>query len=256
MYLGIDVGFSKTVRSTGICVIAPQSRIPVQCTHVRTADTFNGIDSLLERTRPHAVSINGPLLVIAGQTVASGFSVRKSYRNCEKLLSGGIFQKRCKPGPTNSPRGYALHKQSTVVANEMRRLFPKTLIQESFPNAFLGVLLPNSVYQHPIRRGIKSDVFWNHCLEQKILAKLVRFLFGSASPKIFFLAKTLTDHDERAAFICALSARGAEMQVNSIVGDHNGTIALPPKRFIQPWAWKTLVLRGAIQPASLLSELT
>lgn len=140
MYLGIDVGFSKTVRSTGICTIDPGSRVPVQCTHVRTDETFHGIDSLLERAHPRAVSINGPLLITTDLSAANGFSIRKSYRSCEKLLSGGVFQKRCKPGPTNSPRGFALHKQSTLIANQIRRLFPQALIQESFPNAFLGVL--------------------------------------------------------------------------------------------------------------------
>lgn len=245
MYLGIDVGFSRTVRSTGICVIDPAALKPVRCVHITTHGTIQILADLMQNRQPLAVSLNGPL--IRARAGTKRFRIARRYRSCERLLSGGIFQKRCKPGPTNSPRGFALHQQSTAIANHLLRTFPDILIQEAFPNAFLGVLLPASVYQGPIRRGIKSDVFWEHCLRKGLLADLVNFLFKNEARKIFKSAASLKDHDERAAFICALSARGAEMQVNSLVGGGtDGTIALPPKQFIQPWAWDTLIERGAL----------
>jgi hypothetical protein len=126
------------------------------------------------------------------------------------MLSGGIFQKRCKPGATNTPRGFALHQQATSIANFLLRTFPGIIIQEAFPNAFLGVMLPDSAFQVPIRRGIKSDVFWEKCVVKTVLMReLLKRLFPSRlAIKLLEAATELNDHDERAAFVCALVARG------------------------------------------------
>lgn len=245
MYLGVDVGYSSKARSTGICVINPGLKNPLRCVHVRTDETFSAMADLLGRSSPLAAALDGPL--VPSSSVTTAFEVVNRYRHCERLLSGGVFQKRCKPGPTNSPRGFSLHKQATLTANHLLQLFPKIIIQESFPNAFMGVLLPDSVYVSSIRRGIKSDIFWGHCLNHSILfRKLLRFYFGPATNKILKAACLLTDHDEIAAFICALSARGAAFNANTLVGDRTGgAIALPPRRFMQPWASATLLARSA-----------
>jgi hypothetical protein len=126
MYLGIDVGFSREVRSTGICVIDPMASSPVRSAHVKTNDTFGAIRELLSKGSPLAIGIDGPL--IPRSLPHRGFLTASRYRNCERMLSGGIFQKRCKPGPTNSPRGYSLHKQSTSIANRLQRMYPSIQI--------------------------------------------------------------------------------------------------------------------------------
>lgn len=247
MYLGIDVGFSNNVRSTGICIIDQTAAAPVQCAHVGTNETFRAIADLLKHRKPLAISLDGPL--VPTRTGALRFRLARRYRSCERLLSGGIFQKRCKPGPTNSPRGFSLHQQTTALANGLIRKFPRTLIQESFPNAFLGVQLPSSSFQTPIRRGIKSDVFWRHCVEQKQLASLIGFLFKKNAGAIHEAAAALDNHDERAAFVCAMTACGAHRNVNSLIGNgKDGSIALPPKEFIQKWAWDAITERGALLP--------
>lgn len=246
MYLGVDVGFSTQVRSTGICVIEPSEKVPVRCAHVRTHETFGAMDDLLARKHPVAVAIDGPLVPV-GSPCASFTEVNR-YRNCERLLSGGIFQKRCKPGPTNSPRGLALHRQATLIANKLMRQFPGTVIAEAFPNAFLGVMLSDDAFQSPIRRGIKSDVFWDHCVRRtSVMRRLLGHLFAErAARRIFEQIAPLENHDERAAVICAIVARGAEMKANLLVGDHaDGAISLPPHRFIKGWARKVLMNRVA-----------
>lgn len=246
MYLGIDVGFSTQVRSTGVCVIEPSAREPVRCAHVRTRETFGAMEDLLARREPVAVAIDGPLVPV-GSPCASFTEVNR-YRNCERLLSGGIFQKRCKPGPTNSPRGLALHRQATKIANVLLGQFPRAVIAEAFPNAFMGVMLSDAAFQSPIRRGIKSDVFWTHCVRHtSLMQKLLGHLFERRTAKrIFEQVAPLENHDERAAFICALVARGAEQKVNHLIGDDaDGRIALPPVIFIKPWALSALASRCA-----------
>ena len=236
VYLGIDVGFSKDVASTGVCVISPAGGKPVRVTHVRTERTLGAIRELLGGEIPTAISINGPLVPHAAKGI---FRTINRYRICERSLSGGIFQKRCKPGPTNSPRGQALHRQATFVANALLLDHPKARVVEAFPNAFLGVMMPPGVFRRPIRRGIKSDVFWRFGVRQRIIDRLVAHLFDDT-----FLPpwRRLENHDERAAFVCALTARVSEAG-SALVISGDGEILLPPRDFIQPWALEELCRR-------------
>ena len=50
----------------------------------------------------------------------------------------------------------------------------------------------------------------------------------------------LTDHDERAAFVCALTALCVAANDYTAVGDHDGWIILPPYPLLQPWAREDL----------------
>ncbi len=247
VFLGIDAGFSATVRSTGVCVLQPGSSKPVRCQHVKTQFTTAAIEGLLAGVAPYATSIDGPL-VASALNAGDRYMMINRYRRCEQLLSGGIFQKRCKPGPTNSPRGQALHRQATLLANQMLALFPQTLISESFPNAFMGVMLPDSVYRKAIRRGIKSDVFWEYCMgSSRLMVRLISHVFGSQGAAIFRECRKLDDHDERAAFICALTASIAhEDQAFLVDGGADGAIVLPPEKFIQPWAIEVLRARCGV----------
>lgn len=242
--LGIDAGYSKTVRSTGICVICPDAPSPVRAVRVWARDTIFAADNLLAGEAPTSIGIDAPLTPILGQ---ARYKVVKQYRECERMLSGGIFQKRCKPGPTNSPRGLALHKQATKVANALSLRFPKALLVEAFPNAFLGVMLPNKAFALPIRRAIKSDVFWEQCFfKSRIMRILLTELFAADGPRIFEAGKQLTNHDERAAFICAITARSAALGTHSSCAGRDGTIVLPPGIFVKAWAREHLSSRGAL----------
>ncbi len=243
MYLGIDAGFSAQGRSTGLCLIDPFAKNPVRSIHVRTAETTAAITDLLSSRAPIAASIDGPLLL---SNSGLRFTTANRYRECERMLSGGIFQKRCKPGATNTPRGFALHRQATSIANFLLRTFPGIIIHEAFPNAFLGVMLPDSAFRVPIRRGIKSDVFWENCVNgTTLMRRLLNRLFpGTLAIRLLKAATKLNDHDERAAFVCALVARGSETQANFMVGNGaDGAISLPPANCIQPWALDELRIR-------------
>ena len=47
---------------------------------------------------------------------------------------------------------------------------------------------------------------------------------------------SLSNHDERAAFVCALTALCVAANDYTAVGDHDGWIILPPYALLQPWA--------------------
>jgi predicted nuclease with RNAse H fold len=234
--LGIDIGFSKTSASTGICVISANHKQPIRTAHVTTAQTLPAVRRLLAGERPTTISIDGPLVSMKSKGGAL-FQLVNHYRECEKNLSGGIFQKRCKPGPTNCPRGQGLHRQATMVAETMSVEHPTAAIWESFPNAFLGVMMPDAVFRRKIRRGIKSDIFWQQGLRRGILGRLVDSLYdeqGHALPRRW---RQIKNHDQRAAFICALAARAAELGMATHIGNGlDGRIVLPSGEFIQPWA--------------------
>ena len=57
---------------------------------------------------------------------------------------------------------------------------------------------------------------------------------------------TITDHDDRAAVVCALTALAVAAGNYVVVGDEDGWIVLPPRSFIRPWAW-TLLQQNALQ---------
>lgn len=247
VYLGVDAGFSATARTTGLCVIEPDAPLPVRAVHVRTAETISAISHLLGDARPAAISIDGSLVSELSANGGSRYITVNRYRRCEQMLSGGIFQKRCKPGATNTPRGLALHRQATLLANHLSGLFPQAVISESFPNAFLGVMLPDSSYARSIRRGVKSDVFWEHCgRDGGPMRRLLAYLLGRPGAKVFGQSRGLGHHDERAAFVCAVTAIASHQRKAFLVdGGVDGAFALPPERFIQPWAGAVLRARCA-----------
>ncbi len=260
-YMGIDVGHSESKPTTGLCLITlDQTKLQWQCCNTVTQDDKRLVD--IRRLVPAgtalaAVGIDGPL--------ASDLQIVNCYRATEALLSRGSFQSRCKPGPTNSNNGQALHQHATELANLVLRLqsskhlnlgiashpdrIHPSRIVEVFPNAFLGVLLSDDDFQNikkPIKRGKKSDVFWEIAVKNGYLLKLIEHLAPGT-----LLARPLdsiTDHDHRAAFICALAALCVAENKYVGVGDPQyGDIFLPPCQvwgldgtFQSRWAETTL----------------
>ena len=171
------------------------------------------------------------------------------------MLSGGPFQKRGKPGQTNSPTGKMLHTHATKLAElllslrdekyiDLRdathpELIHKARILEVFPTAFLAVLLTDAdhtavadQYAHSkVPRGKKSDKFWEKAIEMGALQWLVQTLTGFKPDGL----ESITNHDHRAAFVCALAALCVAKNQYVAVGDpEDGYIILPPN--LQPWA--------------------
>jgi hypothetical protein len=180
------------------------------------------------------------------------------YRGCESVLYGDTFSNRCRPGLSHHGRGLALRRAGAESAIQFAKvvagmtLLPCLTVQcdcalvEAFPNGFLGVLLPDRVYEDCDRgpQELKSDWMYRKAAERGILAQLLADLgwTDAQTQKLFLDQATRNgDHDIRAALICLLTAGFAAIEAAAVVGDPmHGWFWLPPMKFWQPWASKAL----------------
>ena len=241
-YLGIDVGYSHADDTTGLCLITLEhDQLWWHCrnTNGQKARRLADLRCLISKgITISAVGIDGPL--------TKDFQLINRYRAADAFLSGGVsFQSRCKPGPTNSPTGQPLHCHATKLAKLVLELNEEGYIHvedaghpdfthqsrivETFPNAFLGVLLSDSLFKvlGHIERGNKSDRFWETAVHEGILMRLIQHLDDQI--RLDKPLGSITDHEHRAAFICALAGLCVARNKYVSVGDpKDGNICLPP----------------------------
>ena len=95
-YLGIDVGFCKARRTTGLCLLTLNRDCLEWICRKTGSDKPQRRKDLRELipkgTDISAVGIDGPL--------ARNLKRVNYYRVADVLLTRGSFQRRCKPGPT------------------------------------------------------------------------------------------------------------------------------------------------------------
>ena len=267
--LGIDVGYSKRRRSTGLCLleVTPTS-IRWQCLNTGTAEDqrLKEICDLVPcGAHLLGVGIDGPL--------TPGLRVVPHYRSSDALLTRGVFAKRGKPGATSSPSGQQLHLHATLLAKLVLQLQDEahlTLAQsthpnpvhpsrilEVFPNAFLSVLLADVDFcNRPLHRNA-SDVFWEVAVREE---SYLENLFKALTPgrRLAKPLESVTDHDHRAALLCALAVLCAAQNRYVLSGDPvDGYIILPPHEFwgagptgiAEPWS--EIALRKSVKAVRL-----
>jgi len=106
-------------------------------------------------------------------------------------------------------------------------------ILEAFPSSFLGLMMEDPKSLHT-RRGNRSDVYYKHLAGTGQLDALIdRFL---PNRKLAVAFQAVTNHDDRAALVCALTALCVVGGEFTAVGDKEGWIILPPRALIQDWA--------------------
>ena len=181
--LGIDVGYSATRRSTGLCLLTIEDGVlGWECLNTGTQEEtrLHDLRSLVPRgTHLLGVGIDGPL--------TAGLRVVSHYRTSDALLSRGVFRLRGKPGQTSVPSSQQLHRHATLLAKLALKLeaqghltiadavhpdaVDRRRILEVFPNAFLAVLLPDDVF--PRLKRDASDRFWEIAAESGHLDRLI-----------------------------------------------------------------------------------
>ena len=270
--LGIDVGYSKNRRSTGLCLleVTPTS-IRWRCVNTGTAENqrLTDLRDLMPRgVRLLGVGIDGPL--------TPGLRVVPHYRSSDALLTRGVFAKRGKPGATSAPSGQQLHLHATLLAELVLRLQDEgrfilapgthpnpvhpSRILEVFPNAFLSVLLPDAAFCNLTLNRNASDVFWEVAVREE---PYLESLFRALAPCREFETplKSVTDHDHRAALLCALAVLCAAQNQYVLSGDPiDGDIIIPPHEFwgkgppgvSTPWAENAL--RQSVKAVRLNSK--
>jgi hypothetical protein len=190
------------------------------------------------------------------------------YRSAEQLLTERLGQRIGKPGQSSSPVGKILNFHASECARILlatRKVggavhdhaIHSVAIVEAFPSSFLGVLIENPE-ELRVNRASRSDIFYRHLAQSGRLHALIEYLLPDRSIKTSFTE--ITHHDESAAAICALAALCVAAGHYTVVGDKtDGWIVLPPRSFIQPWAWMTLernARRGGLEfrPAEYLDR--
>jgi hypothetical protein len=207
----------------------------------RSGDRENAITAVAGNAFLEAATFDGPL--------RAGFDVIGSYRTAERMLTRRLGRLIGKPGQASSPVGRNLNTAANdcvaaVLSNCQLGVsrhavaIHKLAAVEAFPSSFLGVMLedPASV---EARRGNRSDVYFERLTAVGTFNNLLAYLLPGRE-----IATPLTDvtnHDDRAALVCALTALAVAGGDFTAVGDKNGWIVLPPHCFVQAWAWKELV---------------
>lgn len=242
--LGIDVGCSKTRRSSAVCRLDWDSN-----TVAFVVERFRACDPERSNTLAHlgdreclVAALDGPL--------RSDLTIIGRYRTAERLLTRRLQPLIGKPGQASAPIGQLLNLHANICARIiLERKIVKvaahghaihsSAIVEAFPSSFLGLLIANPL-SVPARRRGRSDVFYSHLVETGSLVDLLQYLLPDRSLQTSFA--TVANHDDRAAVVCALTALCVGAGDYTVVGDAtDGWIFLPPASKIQSWGWSKLV---------------
>jgi len=241
--MGVDVGFSVTRPTTGIaCLDGDQLHI------ARAGSQWESREARIPRGfQPTVIALDGPLLPQGADNLIP--------RPCESVFIHAPFHNRCKPGLSHWGRGLELRRAAAEACaqfkgalacpaaetdkHSIRRHGP---VVEAFPNAFLGVLMPEKEFRSPptLRRGRRFDWLYDQVVKTGNLeATLSRSLELPA--EVWRCLKSETDHELRAALICLLTAAVAVQGTAAVIGDETGGwFWLPPWSLWQPWATQGL----------------
>lgn len=241
--LGVDVGFSATRASSAVCRLDWDAmRITWVTRRFRAvpAEREAAVVAVAGDARLAAAAFDGPL--------RAGLEVIGRYRVAERMLTRRLQSKIGKPGQASAPVGKALNtaaNECAAVVIKACQLAPAThavridrkAIVEAFPNAFLGVMLrdPSTV---AAQRDDRSDVFFQHLTDKGTLRLLLQHLLPNR--KLEQSLSGVVNHDVRGALICALTALAVAADDYTAVGDNDGWIILPPRRFVRSWARRDL----------------
>lgn len=271
--LGIDIGYSETKRTTGICIIKwSESEINITLKNIPTEANAQklSLKKLLNDGRFRCAALDAP--------IRRGFDIIGIYRVAELMLTRGFQPFIGKPGQASSGNGIKLNSSANEVAkflieldcvepaNHKARIHDKAIV-EAFPTSFLGTMLDYGQFPWA---GAKSDIYFEYLLgpehpqpkpptNNRLKLLIEKLLPGRELKGNPF--SMVRDHEERAAIVCSLTALCVVVKQYVAVGDPlNGYIILPPLAIegssgLQPWAWDLLQKnKPAGNPNSIIVE--
>jgi hypothetical protein len=242
--LGVDVGYSPMRRSSAVCRLDwDEQKIHWTIARFRAAEPERSVTiaRIAGETLLACAAFDGPL--------RSDLEPIAVYRVAERMLTRRLQRLIGKPGQSSTPVG----KQLNCHANEcakivlgLGKISPAThrtaihskAIVEAFPSSFLGLMIAEPQL-FAAQRGNRSDIFYVHLAGTGVLTRLICDLLPNR--RLVDIFEAVTNHDDRAAVVCALTSLCVAARRYSSVGDQQGWIILPPKDFIQPWAWSLLI---------------
>lgn len=236
--LGIDVGWSLKQRSSAIC------RLDWDGASLRwTLRRFTGHAEMRVRAVAEVVGAHRLLAAALDGPLRGDLAVIDRYRVAERALSHPAITTRIsQPGSSRSPVGRLLNHHTNefarllvehggIAAASHRHAIHRLALAEAFPTSFLGLMHPDP---EKGARQKRSDRYYMAPVADGTLARLLaHHLPGRRFEQSL---DAVTDHDERAAVVCALTALGVAANDYTAVGDEDGWIILPPAGFIAAWA--------------------
>lgn len=229
--LGIDVGWSETRRSSAACLLvwtADEVRMKIRRFTARREDVRSGIQDLLGDHGVLVAAIDGPLRAALDEIGV--------YRAAEQVLTRRLARHIGKPAQSSSPNGKRLNAAANQVAELLleldvvgeayhrARIHSKAIV-EGFPTSFLGVMLTEGFQD---KNRARSDSYYKAlgaAPEQPLETLITGFLPGR---RLDLDMKAITNHDDRAAVVCALTALCVAARSYVAVGNEDGFIILPP----------------------------
>lgn len=208
-----------------------------------TARAESRLEQLASISAADVVAIDAPLLPKGDTRV----------RVCEQVFAGGRFQRRCKPGFSHvRGTGLQLREAGDLAAVQLsgitstRELVSRPPlvrkpynIVEAFPNAFLGVCVPETAYlQMPVlKRGRKFDWLYDTWRQLGTFPTLYLQLRDILPESFVGECDRTGDHEKRAALICLATAACVFSGEYTAVGEPaGGYFFLPPRHMWSNWA--------------------
>jgi predicted RNase H-like nuclease len=259
--LGVDVGYSVKRRSSAICRLEwDENQLDWEFRRFRcdAAERQCAIAEMTGLRQILAAAFDGPFCADLENAIGE-------YRCAESILTREIGRIIGKPGPSNSPVGRKLNCATNGIVKDVLtqgrlarachdRAVHEFAAVEAFPSSYMGLLLADGRKLNGSRAG-KSDRYFAELVRTNVFEALLERFIPRRQPEKGL--EEITNHDERAAFVCALTAVGIVANDFTAVGDvKHGWIILPPKDLIQADLLATL-LRNAgkeTQPAILFAS--
>ena len=231
---GLDVGLALNRKTSGVAMIVGRS-IDLSRRH----GGAHAYGPILAHAPFQMIAIDGPILPVGGDAL--------SVRAVERLFASSLFQRRCKPGFSHvlgtglqlrmaaGSAADCLAAAAPLVGASVPTCRPGSIV-EAFPNAFLGVCLDHPCYgaMPALKRGRKFDWLYEQWIRCDLVARLPVPGHLEELPTRFACT---SNHEERAALICALTALLTARGTFTAIGDETGGwFFLPPWEVWQPWA--------------------
>ena len=188
------------------------------------------------------IAIDGPLLPLDADP-----NVR---RHVESVFIRAPFHNRCRPGLSHHGVGLELRQASGDACAQFGRLIAASAlangasvcregpIVEAFPNAFLGVLMPeDEMLSAPkFKRGRRFDWLYERIVTTGRLESLLSRNLDL--PDVVWASlRSEANHEKREALICLLTAALADKGTAAIIGETDGGwFWLPPWSLWEAWA--------------------
>jgi predicted nuclease with RNAse H fold len=224
--VGLDIGYSERRRTNAMAIV--RDRVLTVMNPMFPSERDASLRSL---DTVDVIAIDAPIVL---RGTPDDF-----VRKCERIFIRSPFQRRCKPGMSHvGGTGRRLRAEGRRAADVAESAARKVV--EAFPNAFLGVVLPEEAFANPptLRRGGKFDWLYDEWRRRGLFRRVVAA--AHLPEEIAIACETEGNHERRAALVCLLTAAFALQERCTIVGQPADGFFLPPAELWEPWALASL----------------